>query len=423
MKISIFKFKSIFIFLFIFISILYLYTNQIQPDNEYVGMKSIVYNFRFFTMLIFHFILIIFLIRYKNTLIINFINLYLLFVIIWFLIFFDLVGEVELKHYLLLLTIYLIPIIIFKLLSNSIFNFNKNLNLIIPRVKLPLFVSLEIILTIILIFNILLIGSLLSLNFDYASSYSRRSLGYEMISGFTAYIFSMSLNGIAPYLAFLSIFKKKYIYFFISLLFTIMSFGFIGTKAPIFYTLIFAFLGFIISSRSFNVSYFMLKVIFLVLFVSVVEYLIFNYSLVADIIVRRAFIVVSQNQIYFIDYFFNYFDFYDWIFGKGKDITYIVGDIYHIFPNTNANVNAFLYEIGRNGIFGFIIMNIFLLIFFTILDYIYKKYNKKEILGVGILYVILLFEQSYSTAFVTSGIGLITILTILAINIKEENGK
>ncbi|WP_141047371.1 oligosaccharide repeat unit polymerase [Aliarcobacter cryaerophilus] len=261
------------------------------------------------------------------------------------------------------------------------------------------------------------------MDFDYGSSYSRRSLGYEMISGFKAYMFSMSMNGIAPYLAFLSIFKKKYLFFFISLLFTLMCFGFIGTKAPIFYTFLFAFLGFIINTKNFNVSYFMLKVISLVLFISIVEYFIFNFSWVADIIVRRAFIVVSQNQIYFIDYFFNYFDFYDWIFGKGKDITYTVGDIYHIFPNTNANVNALLYEIGRNGIFGFIIMNIFLLVFFTMLDYIYKKYNKKEILGVGILYVILLFEQSYSTAFVTSGIGLITILTILTINIKEENGK
>ncbi|WP_323594864.1 hypothetical protein [Aliarcobacter butzleri] len=261
------------------------------------------------------------------------------------------------------------------------------------------------------------------MDFDFESSYERRSLGYEMISGFKAYIFSMSMNGLAPYLAFLSIFKKKYLFFFISLLFTVMCFGFIGIKAPIFYTFLFGFLGFIINSKSFNVSYFMLKVIFLVLFIAIVEYFIFNFSWVADIIVRRAFIVVSQNQIYFIDYFLKSFDFYDWIFGKGKHITYIIGDIYHIFPNTNANVNALLYEIGRNGIFGFMIMNIFLLFFFTILDYFYKKYNKKEILGVGILYIILLFEQSYSTAFVTSGIGLITILTILTINIKEKNAR
>ncbi len=422
MQISFYKIKSIFIFLLIFTISLYLFSQQIQPDNEYIGMKTIELNFRFFIILILNFILIILIIKYKNTLCNNFINMISFLVLLWFLIFFDLIEEIDLNHYVVLITIILIPILLFNLFVSKLILFYKNINLTIYKFNFLSFIDLKIILSTILLLTIILIGNKMPLDFNFLTSYERRSLGSELITEFSAYLFSMSMNGIAPYLAFLSVIKKKYNYFFIALLFVICCFGFIGVKAPILYVFFFGFLGFFIAKKRFNLSYFILIIIFIILFGALIEYFIFDFSWIADIIVRRAFVAVAQNQLYFVDFFLNYFNFDEWFIGMGSNITYIIGDFYYPIP-TNANVNALLYEIGRNGIFGYIIMILFLLFFFSFLDYVYLKYNNKEFLGIGILYMILLLEQSYSTAFITSGVCMITILTFLTINDKEYNEK
>jgi hypothetical protein len=385
-------------------------------------MHSINFNFRFFIFLIFNFILVNLLINHKNTISKNFINFYLLFVAMWFFIFFDLIGEIYLTHYLVLIVITLTPVFLFKLFVSKLILFYYKINLTIYKFNFLSFVDLKIILSTILLLTIILIASKMPLDFNFITSYERRSLGNELITGFSAYLFSMSMNGIAPYLAFLSIIKKKYIYFCIALSFVICCFGFIGVKAPILYVFFFAFLGFFVNKKSFNLSYFILIIIFLILLTALIEYFIFDFSWIADIIVRRAFVVVAQNQLYFVDYFFNYFNLNEWFVGMGSNITYIIGDFSYPIE-TNANVNALLYEIGRNGIFGYIIMILFLLFFFSFLDYVYLKYNRKEFLAIGILYIILLLEQSYSTAFITSGVCLITILTFLTINKKEYNAK
>jgi len=422
MEINFYKIKSIFILYSIFFMSLFLFSNQIQQDNEYVGMFAISIDIRLFSVLFVHFIFLIFVSDYENNLSSNLINFLLFFVILWDFIFFDLVGKIDLTRYVLLNLLMLIPIFILSFSKYLIFIIEK-LDFNIYKFNFFHFLNLNLLLLIILIIALIIISLIMPLDFNFNSSYERRTLGSELITGFTAYLFSMSMNGIAPYLAYLSILKRNYVYFILSLIFVVCCFGFIGVKAPILYVCFFGLLGFFMQKDNFNLSYFTLMSVFSVLLISTIEFLIFNFSWLADIIVRRAFVVVAQNQLYFIDYFFNYFDVQDWIFGVGSNITYMVGDIYHNIPNTNANVNAFLYEIGRNGILGYIIMLLFILLFFTLLDYLYFKYNNKEILGIGILYIILLLEQSYSTAFITSGVCVITILTLLTINDKEYYGK
>lgn len=422
MEINFYKIKSVLIFYLIFLMSLFLFAKQIQQDNEYLGMLGIDFDLRLFGTLFIHFIMLIFISDYKNNLSSNFINFFLYFVLIWFFIFFDLVGKIDFQAYILLNTLIFIPILFFYL-SKYIRVLFEKLGIDIYKLNMLYFINLNILLSTLLLFTLLVISIKMPLEFGFDSSYERRTLGYEVITGAYAYLFSICMNGIAPYLAFLSILRRNYFYFILSFVFVIFCFGFIGVKAPILYVCFFAFLGFFIRKVDFNLSYFILKLVFFILVFATIEYLIFNFSWIADLIVRRAFVVVAQNQLYFIDYFLNYFDFYDWLFGRGGNITYIIGDMYHNIPNTNANVNALLYEIGRNGIFGYIIMLLFLVFFFSFLDYIYLKYNNKDILGIGILYIILLLEQSYSTAFITSGVFVITILTFLTINNKEYNEK
>lgn len=77
--------------------------------------------------------------------------------------------------------------------------------------------------------------------------------------------------------------------------------------------------------------------------------------------------------------------------------------------------NAFLYEFISNGMVGYFFMILFLSFFFSLLNFLYIKYNSKEVIGISIIYSLLLTEQAYTTAFITSGIGFLAILVILTL--------
>ncbi|WP_419965997.1 hypothetical protein [Aliarcobacter butzleri] len=258
----------------------------------------------------------------------------------------------------------------------------------------------------------------MSMSFSFNDSYVRRLDGRELITGVSAYLFAMSMNSIAPFLAFYAFLKKKYFYFLISFIFVILCFGFIGSKAPIGYVILLSYIGFLFSkSKKINIFNFFLVIIFFIFFLSIIEYFIFDFSTIADIIIRRAFIVVAQNQTYFIDFIINNFTFENWLFGylNDKPITFLIGELYYNNINTNANTNAFLYEFISNGMVGYFFMILFLSFFFSLLNFLYIKYNSKEVIGISIIYSLLLTEQAYTTAFITSGIGFLAILVILTL--------
>ncbi|MGE4444573.1 MAG: hypothetical protein AB7E37_06335 [Candidatus Altimarinota bacterium] len=293
------------------------------------------------------------------------------------------------------------------------------------------FLKIEYLLSLFLFITLIFISLKMPLSFSFNDSYVRRLDGRELVTGFNAYLFAMSMNSIAPFLAFYAFLKKKYLYFFIAFIFVILCFGFIGSKAPIGYVLLLSFMGLVFNkndkSSIFNIF---LIIIFSILLFSLIEYFINNFSIIADIIVRRAFIVVAQNQTYFIDFIINNFTFENWLFGylNDKPITFLIGELYYNNINTNANTNAFLYEFISNGILGYFIMIVFLSFFFSLLNFLYLKYQSKEVIGISIIYSLLLTEQAYTTAFVTSGIGVLTFLILLTYkkdkiikNIKENN--
>ena len=76
-------------------------------------------------------------------------------------------------------------------------------------------------------------------------------------------------------------------------------------------------------------------------------------------------------------------------------------------------IQIFLYEFLSRGLLGYFSMIVFLSFFFSLVNFLYLRYQLKEVIGISIIYSLLLTEQAYSTAFVTSGIGLLTILILL----------
>lgn len=409
------KIYNLFIMIFIMTSSLFLYFFQIQETNEYMGLKYFAIEPMYLLIVINSLVLIgLFIKLIKNNLPSNYlIHIYILFVIIWNILFYKSTNLISYELYLVWFILILLPLF-------CILLFNKFFILFIEKVFFEInilkFLKIEYLLSLFLFITLIFISLKMPLSFSFNDSYVRRLDGRELISGVPAYLFAMSMNSIAPFLAFYAFLKKKYFYFFISFIFVILCFGFIGSKAPIGYVLLLSFIGFIFNkSDKTSIFNIFLKIIFFIFLLSLIEYFINDFSVIADIIIRRAFIVVAQNQTYFIDFIINNFTFENWLFGYeiDKPITFLIGQIYHDNINTNANTNAFLYEFLSRGLLGYFSMIVFLSFFFSLVNFLYLRYQLKEVIGISIIYSLLLTEQAYSTAFVTSGIGLLTILILL----------
>jgi len=407
-----------FIVIIISIFTYLIYTLQIQPTNEYMYMQPInilqFENISIFIILSFLVSLLLPKDNIKPSSI--FIGVYLLFVIMWNISLFSVAGKLTYIESLFKIYILLFPIIFLYIIKYFIYN-DFLYKILFPYIKTNKF-------NIILLISILVIAGLLGYfimgggSFDFHSSYVRRMAGRENFGTGTlySYLFAMSLNGIAPILAFIGVYRKTLSLVFISIFFSIFAFWLIGTKAPIFYVLLMGFLGFLVSVKKEKhiLTFFLLTLLLITIF-SLLEYLIFDFSIIADLFVRRAIAVVTQNQSYFIDFFFQNSSIADFVFGttQNKPITFLIGEIYYNNPNTNANTNAFLYALLQKGIFGYMVSIITVSIFFLILDVFYEKYKLKEILAISILYALLLCEQAYTTAFVSSGIALVFIIFTL----------
>lgn len=418
---------SFILMLFIIIISLLLYFNQIQVSNEYMGLKKFILETIYF-LILFNSLIVLFIVLhsikydYPSSILIY---IFILFVLIWNIVFYKSTNMISYETYLLLLFLIVTPLISLIILNKP---FNYLISRYFIRINVLKSIKLEYILSLILIITLIIISQKMPISFNFDESYIRRMKGREVITGINAYFFAMSMNGIAPFLAFFAILNKKYRYFLFSLVFVILCFGFIGTKAPVAYVLFLGFFGFLFNKyKRVNIFNIFLIIISFVFLLSLIEYFINSFSIIADIVIRRAFVVVAQNQTYFIDFIINNFTLNNWLFGYelDKPITFLIGELYYNNLNTNANTNAFLYEFISNGILGYLLMIFFLSFFFSLLNFLYSKYQIKEVIGVAIIYSLLLTEQSYTTAFVSSGIGLLIILILLnvqgSINNKIED--
>ena len=107
---------------------------------------------------------------------------------------------------------------------------------------------------------------------------------------------------------------------------------------------------------------------------------------------------------------------WSWLIGipdKSFQATYFVGEKYFGNQDANANTNAFLYAFAANGFLGYIFSIHFVSAFLVSLDRLYRSTKNPTYLLIGFIYGALVTEQSFSTAMVSSGVGLLFLLTLL----------
>lgn len=422
MKINLAKSQTVFLATCAILMVWFLGSNQIIEMNEYMGMRNLSSNnFGLFFSLIYVVVLfIIFFNSDQNTPQGIVIGILLFYSFIWFFAFYSVSGYTDARLIILGGFLFLVPMLML-LLTEKYLKINYGMKFFRNGL---IKIRVEFAITFILILVSILMYKKIGISFSFIDSYERRMIAREEVHGFLAYLFAMSLNGLAPLLAFLAIYNRRYIYLMIALVFVFLGFGFVGTKAPIAFVILMSLLAIYFARGGENIVLLFVATMTSLIFLALVEYIFFGFSWIADIYVRRAILVVPQIQMYFLDFMFggssSSFDFLNGTVSD-KPVTFVIGDVYMGNPETNANTITFLTEMGRSGILGYFLNVLFLVVFYSILAHLYKSSKHSVWLAISTLYALILLEQSYSTAFVTSGIAISTTLLLIFRYQRKKN--
>jgi hypothetical protein len=331
---------------------------------------------------------------------------------IWFFVFFSVAGYSNIKLFFWGGFIFLLPVILF-VLSEKYLKINYRFKITKHGlIKL----RVEFVITIILLFVFIATFAKMDISFSFLDSYERRISAREKVTGLLGYFFQMSYNSFAPILAFLAIYNRKYKYLFFAFAFVICAYAFAGLKAPFAYVVLMSFIGYYFSKRFNNIVYVLVLLTTTLIFFGLLEFFLFDFSWIVDIFVRRAMLFPAVTQAHYLDFIFDHSNNkYSFLTGnqEPKSISYVVGEIYSKNILANQNTISFLTELGQRGILGYFFNILFLIFFYNFLQYLDRVNKHKVWIAIAIIYALLLLEQSYTVAFVSSGIGLITILLLM----------
>lgn len=265
------------------------------------------------------------------------------------------------------------------------------------------------------------VNSPASVGFDIITSSDRRLEGREVYTAgsLIAYALGMCMNGIAPYLAFKGVINGRRLLILTALGSVIFFYWLLGVKAPVMYVLMGYLVGMLVRRNNlpFLIKYFFIIIIGLY-FIVLIEWSLFdNYSIVADFGFRRLFPVQAEVQGYYLDFLMSDApSAWNWLIGipdQSFQVTYYIGEKYFGNTSSNVNTNAFLYAFSANGLLGYFFAILFVSTFLVGLDRLYRSTLNPSYLLIGFVYGALVTEQSFSTAMVSSGVGLLFLLTLL----------
>lgn len=260
-----------------------------------------------------------------------------------------------------------------------------------------------------------------SAGFGLDNSYTRRLEAREIyLSGeLISYALAMCMNGFVPYLAFRAGAGKSKSLLFFSSCAALFFFWLMGAKAPFFYVAIAFLLGTVIKMGA--LKYFALLLVGGVVglyFGVLAEWQIFDgYSMIVDYFFRRVF----ADQAAVLNFYFNFltstkpFE-WDWLLGavdSSFQVTYFIGETYVHNVDANVNTNAFLHALSGNGLLGYFSAVVYISVFLVVSDRLFRSSGNPAYIFLGFMYGLLIIEQAFTVAMISSGIGVLFVLTLL----------
>lgn len=260
-----------------------------------------------------------------------------------------------------------------------------------------------------------------SAGFGLDVSYDRRLEGRDLYGAgsWLAYGLSMAMNGLAPYLAFRAGLRSRILLFVIALAAGCFFYWLLGVKAPFVFVVTAALMGlFVRKGHLASLSHYLLAAILGLGLVVVAEWLFFEgYSLIADYFFRRVFAVQAEIQGYYLKFLLNEKTVsWSWLYGsfdREFAASYYIGEHFMGNEASNANTNAFFHQFAARGLIGYIYALVFVPLMFVIFDRLHRSSRNPSYLFLGFLYGLLVLEQAYTVALLSSGIGILFVLTSL----------
>lgn len=283
--------------------------------------------------------------------------------------------------------------------------------------------------------GILLVGAVAAVanlghgSFGIDNVYDRRLAGREALSDnvIAPYLIAMAINGAAPLLAFMAGSRRSPLLFLTAIAFVVLMFWLLGLKSPFIAVGVMCGLGFALGVPGLRRHLVPLGMLGLVAVLAAVAAQVSDgsYSAVADYVIRRVAMVQPEVQSYYMDHFLG-LDLHQKLFGADlqghSDWTFLIGETYLHNPATNADTNGFLHALLRGGLVGYAVSIAVVCGFLVVVDALFAHTRMPEFIAVAGLYGLLVSEQSYTAALLTSGVVLCLALTVLFSYPSREAG-
>lgn len=255
----------------------------------------------------------------------------------------------------------------------------------------------------------------ITFSLEYDAMYERRMVGRDVIGSrnLFAYAFAATINGFVPFLGLLAGYKRNFLLGGFAVAIALTGFAAIGTKSPVAVSLLFFVLGWVRPGKANS----RLPALFATLMVAIILLGIMFLKLMdqsfwADMFVRRTFYTTAANIGIYWDTISSYSAKEIALTGKdyGVPITFYIGEHYYGNSATNVNINAFLLALAEKGLGWYLLSVAAVGAFFAAVDHSYKKTKQAGYMLLGAMYGLLITEQAWTTALVSSGALLLLIM-------------
>ncbi len=337
-------------------------------------------------------------------------------ILVPYAVFHALRGPLAISEFLLYFCLLILPLLLIQFSTKFI----KKIQL--PKIRIPYILTNSKIIYILMVISLLGIvlafaNAPASAGFGINDVYTRRLEGRLTYPAGTlrAYLNMMIVNGIAPFLAFYAGWRLKIAPLLFSLFCVLIFYYLIGLKAPVFFAALTCLLGFLIRHRKMHRIAFWFNAILLLIFcIFVFEFALTNYSYAADYFIERVFVTPADVLTAYFDFLFKSLPslWSPWTGSHGDlSITYLIGKLYFRNAQANVNTNTFIYDLAARGWLKYFFTVCLVSGIFVFLDAAYRQNRNKLFFCIAFLFSLIILEQAATTALVSSGIGLLVVLT------------
>jgi len=256
--------------------------------------------------------------------------------------------------------------------------------------------------------------------FGWETMYERRLVGRELLLDHVllGYLINMVAGGVMSLAAFVAGQRRSLLIGAAATGFAVLMYWLLGLKSPFVSLLLFCGVGFLLSDRRLTrhmVSLVLAALLALFAYVTI-EVGTGRYSALADYVIRRVVMVQPEGQSYYLHYWLEL----GWpqrMLGAPlegyADWTYLIGDKYLLNAAANLDVNAYLFELIRGGLPGYLICLSVVTALVLAIDAFYERTGVVEYIGIAGIFAALIVEQAYTTALLSSGIFLCLLAVML----------